>query len=73
VCLRFLDSATSEIGCIVRGRGERFLLALASKERLVSILEKMLDESEFFSEYGIRSYAQPIWSVNTRSLIGVLL
>jgi hypothetical protein len=43
--------------CAARGRGERFLLALASKERLVSILEKMLDESEFFSEHGIRSYA----------------
>ncbi|KAH9978847.1 Six-hairpin glycosidase-like protein [Lactifluus volemus] len=42
----------------VRGRGERFLLALASKERLVSILEKMLDESEFFSEHGIRSLSK---------------
>jgi len=41
-----------------RGRGERFLLALASKERLVSILEKMLDESEFFSEHGIRSLSK---------------
>jgi hypothetical protein len=50
---------------IARGRGERFLLALASKERLVSILEKMLDESEFFSEHGIRSYVQPISDVNT--------
>lgn len=37
------------------GRGDRKLLALASKERLVRILEKMLDESEFFSEFGIRS------------------
>lgn len=31
------------------------LLALVSKERLVRILEKMLDESEFLSEHGIRS------------------
>ncbi|KDQ21406.1 hypothetical protein BOTBODRAFT_182745 [Botryobasidium botryosum FD-172 SS1] len=38
-----------------QGRGDRRLLALASKERLVRILEKMLDESEFFSDYGIRS------------------
>ena len=41
---------------IVKGRGERRLLALASKERLISILEKMLDEDEFFSDFGIRSY-----------------
>lgn len=38
------------------GRGDRKLLALASKERLVRILEKMLDENEFLSEHGIRSY-----------------
>jgi hypothetical protein len=37
------------------GRGQRRLLALASKERLLSILTKMLDEDEFFSEHGIRS------------------
>jgi len=28
---------------------------MASKERLVKILEKMLDESEFLSDFGIRS------------------
>lgn len=39
-----------------RGKGERRLLALASKERLIKILEKMLDEDEFLSEYGIRSF-----------------
>lgn len=38
-----------------RGKGDRKLLALASKERLVKILEKMLDEKEFLSEFGIRS------------------
>ena len=37
------------------GKDQRRLLALASKERLVKILEKMLDEDEFLSEYGIRS------------------
>ncbi|KAF8441332.1 Six-hairpin glycosidase-like protein [Boletus edulis BED1] len=42
----------------VSGRGERRLLALASKERLVRILEKMLDEDEFLSEYGIRSLSK---------------
>jgi hypothetical protein len=39
----------------VAGKGQRRLLALASKERLVKILEKMLDEDEFLSEHGIRS------------------
>lgn len=38
-----------------RGRGDRLLLAFANKDRLVRILEKMLDEDEFFSDYGIRS------------------
>ncbi|ORY35385.1 putative cytoplasm protein [Naematelia encephala] len=38
-----------------RGRGDRKLLALASKERLKRILEKMLDEKEFLSEHGVRS------------------
>ncbi|EGO25801.1 hypothetical protein SERLADRAFT_448724 [Serpula lacrymans var. lacrymans S7.9] len=40
------------------GKGERRLLALASKERLIRILEKMLDEDEFFSEHGIRSLSK---------------
>ena len=40
----------------VPGKGERRLLALADKDRLVKILEKMLDEDEFLSEHGIRSY-----------------
>ena len=48
-------SARNMANMKVRGKDERRLLALASKERLVSILEKMLDESEFLSEHGIRS------------------
>ena len=43
----------------VRGRGERRLLALASKERLERILQVMLDEDEFLSDHGIRSYVHP--------------
>ncbi|EFP74356.1 uncharacterized protein PGTG_00312 [Puccinia graminis f. sp. tritici CRL 75-36-700-3] len=37
------------------GKHERKLLALANEDRLKRILERMLDESEFFSAYGIRS------------------
>ncbi|KAJ7218094.1 glycoside hydrolase family 63 protein [Mycena pura] len=40
----------------VGGKERRRLMALASKERLVKILEKMLDEDEFLSEHGIRSF-----------------
>ncbi|KIJ49437.1 hypothetical protein M422DRAFT_65944 [Sphaerobolus stellatus SS14] len=39
----------------VRGKGERRLLALASKERLEKLLTRALDENEFLSEYGVRS------------------
>ncbi|KAJ7647363.1 glycoside hydrolase family 63 protein [Roridomyces roridus] len=42
----------------VRGKEQRWLMALASKERLVKILEKMLDEDEFLSEHGIRSLSK---------------
>lgn len=41
-----------------RGVGERLLLALVDKDRLVSILERMLDEDEFLSNFGIRSLSK---------------
>jgi hypothetical protein len=41
-----------------RGKGDRMLLSLVSKDRLVRILEKMLDEDEFLSDYGIRSLSK---------------
>ena len=41
-----------------RGKDDRLLLSLVSKERLVKILERMLDEMEFLSPHGIRSLSK---------------
>jgi hypothetical protein len=40
------------------GRGERRLLSIADPERLRAVLRWVLDESEFFSPYGIRSISK---------------
>ena len=41
------------------GQGEFFhLLAIPTKERLLSVLKYMLDEDEFLSPYGIRSLSK---------------
>lgn len=40
------------------GVGAKRLLAIASQDKLKRILEKMLDESEFFGEYGIRAVSR---------------
>jgi hypothetical protein len=42
----------------VRGKGDRLLLALCNKDRLKSILKRMLDEDEFFADHGIRSMSR---------------
>ncbi|EEH35163.2 hypothetical protein PAAG_06210 [Paracoccidioides lutzii Pb01] len=41
-----------------RGKDDRLLLALVSKERLEKILRRMLDEAEFLADYGIRSMSK---------------
>ncbi|KAJ5907398.1 hypothetical protein N7495_000080 [Penicillium taxi] len=41
-----------------RGKDDRLLLALVSKDRLEKILKRMLDETEFLSEHGIRSMSK---------------
>ncbi|KAL0940739.1 cytoplasm protein [Colletotrichum truncatum] len=41
-----------------RGKGNRILLSIVSKDRLEKILRRMLDEDEFLSEHGIRSLSK---------------
>lgn len=41
-----------------RGQKNRLLLSLVSRDRLERILSRMLDESEFLSDYGIRSMSR---------------
>ncbi len=42
----------------VPGMGQRRLISVLTRERLVRVLQKMLDESEFLSDYGIRSVSK---------------
>jgi hypothetical protein len=47
------------VACMqAQGVGARRLLAIVSSEKLQRILQKMLDESEFFSDYGIRAVSR---------------
>lgn len=47
------------IACIeTEGVGSRRLLSIVHPNRLKKILKKVLDETEFFSDYGIRSLSQ---------------
>jgi hypothetical protein len=41
-----------------KGRGERHLLSLLRGHRMKKLLKRMLDESEFLSEYGIRALSR---------------
>jgi hypothetical protein len=42
----------------VPGQGQRRLLSLVDRERLVRVLERMLSETEFLSPYGVRSLSR---------------
>jgi Glycosyl hydrolase family 63 C-terminal domain len=47
------------VACMeTKGIGARRLLAIVSRDKLRSILQKMLDESEFFSPHGIRALSR---------------
>jgi hypothetical protein len=56
----FLDNRRDLAGRVALGvgGGSRLLLAIPSRERLVRVLRKMLDESEFLSPHGIRSMSK---------------
>ncbi|KAI9934932.1 hypothetical protein MW887_000553 [Aspergillus wentii] len=41
-----------------RGKDDRLLLSLVSRDRLEKILKRMLDETEFLSKHGIRSMSK---------------
>ena len=42
----------------VKGQGERRVLAILERDRLVRVLARMLDEKEFLSPYGIRALSR---------------
>ncbi|KAF3885078.1 MULTISPECIES: MGH1-like glycoside hydrolase domain-containing protein [Nostocales] len=49
----------SNVACMeTQGIGARRLLAIVSKDKLQKILQTMLNESEFFSPYGIRAVSK---------------
>ena len=57
--LRHRPNLSSNMAAIdVPGEGQRRLAAIATRERLASVLRYMLDEDEFLSPYGVRSLSK---------------
>jgi hypothetical protein len=58
----FLNHRTDLAGLVSHwqspGRGERRLLSLLRGHRMKKLLKRMLDESEFLSDYGVRALSQ---------------
>ncbi|KAL6939269.1 hypothetical protein ACO0RG_003103 [Hanseniaspora osmophila] len=52
LCERNIASITK------KGTGDRLLLSLLTKDRLCAIMDRLLDEEEFLSPYGIRSLSK---------------
>ena len=46
-------------------RGVRRLLSLVNRQQLKRILRRMLDETEFFSQYGIRAFLGITMTIRT--------
>jgi hypothetical protein len=42
----------------MEGKGRKHLMSILRKTRLTKILNRMLDEKEFLSEFGIRSMSK---------------
>jgi hypothetical protein len=53
-----LMASVHPLGEAHRGKGGRGLMSLLTRERLARVLSRMLDESEFLSDYGIRSLSR---------------
>ena len=50
---------SGDVACVkAEGEHSRRLLAIVNRERLIKTLKPMLDETEFLSEYGIRSVSK---------------